>query len=172
MKRNHITILIGFLFLFLFKRTLLPIDSHPFYLLTNIIGTILILIGLGKSNYIALSYIGLNGIVYFLSIFEGLSIRLPLFFYSLLYIFPIAALLYYLGTNPINSKQVPTIKKTITFCFILAIVAIFIFSTGFFLSFSLPFVAGVVVLTHILCVIGVLLLLVYSIKLSKEEIQR
>ena len=115
MKKNHVTILIGFLFLFLFKRTLLPIDSHPIYLLTNIIGTLFMLLGWGKSNYVALSYCGLNSIVYFLSIFEGLSTRLPLFFYSL------------------------------------------------------PFVAGVVVLTHILCVIGVLLLLVYSIKLSKGK---
>lgn len=118
LKRNLVTILIGFLFLFLFTRTLLTIDSPPIYLLTDIIATIFILLRWGKSNYVALSYCGLNSIVYFLSIFEGLSTRLPLFFYSL------------------------------------------------------PFVAGVVVLTHILCIMDVLLLLIYSIKLSKGEIRK
>lgn len=166
MKKNHFLVLSGLFLMLLFKRSLLPVESNTVYLLTNIIGAVLMVFGLGNKkssfNYVALGYIGLN-------IFVHTMINLPLFLYTLVFIFPMAATLFYLETNPIVSKHAILIKNMVKFSLILVIIAVFVLVTGFFLSFSLLFVATIVVLTQILLAFVLLFLLIHRIKLVQTN---
>lgn len=166
MKRKHFLVLAGLFLMLLFKRSLIPVESNTVYLLTNVIGAVILVIGLGNKtstfNYVALGYIGLNILV-------STMISLPLLLHALIFIFPFVATLFYLETNPMVSKYALLIKNMVKFSLVLIIIAIFVLITGFFLSFSLLFVAAVVVLTQILLAFVLLFLSIHRIKLLQTK---
>lgn len=159
----------------LFKRNLLPVESNVTYLFTNVIGAILLMVGLGlkKSafNYVVLGYIGLNVVMHLMNSYEVTAIRaasgLILFIYCLIFVFPFVATLFYQNIHPVESPFSDKILKTVQVSLILAISTSFVLITGFFLSFSLLFVITGVVVTQVLLFIALLILLIHYIKLIK-----
>lgn len=172
MKRKYLFTLIAFFLMTFFKGNLFLVDSSPLYIFTNIMGAFLFLIATwdykSKFRFATIFYILLNIFVYSIGIFEISIIPaasgLFLFADSLIFLFPVLVLLFYLNglDDSVPSKKIA--QRLMHISLGISIVAIFVLLTGFFLSFSLLFIFIAVIIVQILEAITLLFLFTNLIK--------